>query len=473
MLTTGQAASTSGKPSEQRPFALVAPFLGAALLTGTAGGFIFATVLTLSLALNASLGPWWAAMAQAHGHLQLYGWAGLFVLGVTFHFLPRLRGAPLALPRLVPWILGFQAIGLVLRAISQPLLAATGLGIYSRLLLASGVLEGVATIGAVLLLGITAWRGPSLVTRPAFLGVLPFLIGAFSVLAAASIVNLVNVVQASPAGLIPGASDELNVTLGLFGFLVPVALAMSAQSLPMYAGLQAFPRHVLWPLAASYFMGLVLTSIGSQLLPQVLEGLGMVLMGIVLLVFIGIVFRMMRMRGRLPPKVARAAPSPEAAAQTYQRKLRAEHHAYGPFVVVVASAYLWAILGSVLLTINGLTMLFGAVPLFAIDAIRHSLAVGFITLLICGIAPRMLPGFSGGNIASPALVSATLWLGNTAALLRVGSLLLAPLLVTLNATGISLYAMVFGLSGPLGLALAICLTVNLWPALWPPTQAAP
>jgi uncharacterized protein involved in response to NO len=45
--------------------------------------------------------------------------------------------------------------------------------------------------------------------------------------------------------------------------------------------------------------------------------------------------------------------------------------------------------------------------------------------------------------------------------------------VTLNVAGISLYAIVFGLSGPLGLALAICLTVNLWPALWPPTQAAP
>jgi uncharacterized protein involved in response to NO len=474
MQTAGQTAvSTSGKPSEQRPFALVAPFLGAALLTGTAGGFIFATVLTLSLAFNVSIGPWWAAMAQAHGHLQLYGWAGLFVLGVALHFLPRLRGTPLALPRIVPWILGFQVTGLVLRAISQPLLAATGLGIYSELLLASGILEGVALVGAVLLLGITAWRGPSLVTRPAFLGVLPFLVGAFSMLAAAGVVNLVNVVRASPAGFIPAASDDLNVTLGLFGFLVPVALAMSVQSLPMYAGLAAFPRQVLWPLAASYFMGLVLTSIGSQLLPQVLEGSGMLLMGIVLLVFIGIFLRMMRMRGRLPPKVAQVAPSPEAAAQTYQRKLRAEHHAYGPFVAVVASAYLWAILGGILLTINGLTMLFAAVPVVAGDTIRHSLAIGFITLLICGIAPRMLPGFSGGHIASPALVNATLWLGNTAALLRVGSLLLAPLLVTLNVTGISLYAMVFGLSGPLGLALAICLTVNLWPALWPPTQAAP
>jgi uncharacterized protein involved in response to NO len=471
MQTAGQSAtSTSGKPSEQRPFALVAPLLGAALVTGTVGGFLFATVLTLSLAFNVSLGPWWAAMAQAHGHLQLYGWAALFVLGVALHFLPRLRGTPLAFPRLVPWILVFQVTGLALRAISQPLLAATGSGISRELLLTSGVLESGATIGAVLLLGMTAWRGPSLGRSRAFLGMLPLLVGAFSALALASVVNLVNVGQASPAGLLPAASDELNVTLGLFGFLVPVALAMSAQSLPLYAGLAAFPRQVFWSLAASYFTGLVLTSLGTQLLLQALEGPGMVLMGIVLLVFIGIFLRMMRLRGRLPPKVAQVAPSPEAVAHSYQRNMRAEHHAYGPFVAVVASAYLWAILGGVLLTINGVTIVVGAVPVFASDAIRHSLAIGFITLLICGIAPRMLPGFSGGHIASPILVGATLWLGNTAALLRVGSMLLAPLLVKLNVAGISLYAILFGLSGPLALALAICLTVNLWPALWPQSQ---
>jgi hypothetical protein len=112
-------------------------------------------------------------------------------------------------------------------------------------------------------------------------------------------------------------------------------------------------------------------------------------------------------------------------------------------------------------------MLFGQDPFFAIDAIRHSLAVGFITLLICGISPRMIPGFSGGKIASPTIVSATLWLGNTAALLRVGSLLLATELATISFAGGSLYSILFGLSGPVGLALAICLAVDLWPALWP------
>jgi uncharacterized protein involved in response to NO len=411
-------------------------------------------------------------MAQAHGHVQLYGWAGLFIIGVALHFLPRLRGTPLAVPRLVPWILAALVTGLLLRALSQPLYLATGAGAWSMLLVASGVLECAALVAVIALLGITARRGPRMATRPAFLGVFPFVVGAFCALGIASCINLVSVVQASLSmGLVPPTTDTLNVTLGLFGFLVPMALAMSAQSLPMYAGLVAFPRRIMWPLAGVYDTGLVLISIGTlagsqqSAWPGALNGLGMFLLGGVLLIFISVFMRMLRTRGRLPEKVARLARSPEVARRNYQKRVRDERNAYGPFVALVASAYLWALLGGVLLIVDGLDMLFGQPPLFAIDAIRHSLAVGFITLLICGISPRMIPGFSGGKIASPGLVSATLWLGNTAALLRVGSLLLATVLATVSFAGGSLFTILFGLSGPVGLALAICLLVNLWPAL--------
>ena len=64
-------------------------------------------------------------------------------------------------------------------------------------------------------------------------------------------------------------------------------------------------------------------------------------------------------------------------------------------------------------------------------------------------------------------VGATLWLGNIAAFLRVGSLLLVATLTSVSVVGGSLYSILFGLSGPFGLALAICLAINLWPALWP------
>lgn len=49
--------------------------------------------------------------------------------------------------------------------------------------------------------------------------------GAFSALVVASSVNLVNMVVAvTSAGLVAGADDDLNVLLGLFGFLMQIAL---------------------------------------------------------------------------------------------------------------------------------------------------------------------------------------------------------------------------------------------------------
>jgi uncharacterized protein involved in response to NO len=170
-------------------------------------------------------------------------------------------------------------------------------------------------------------------------------------------------------------------------------------------------------------------------------------------------------RGRLPQRVAVLAPRPLALAQSYQTKVAKERGAFGPFVALIASAYLWAMLAALLLLIDGGALLTGLEQPFALDAIRHSLAVGFIALLICGIAPRLITSFSGGKILSPRLVTAMLWLGNIAALLRVGSILFASPLSTMNLAGFSLYALLFGLSGPFGLALSACLMVNLWPAL--------
>jgi uncharacterized protein involved in response to NO len=164
---------------KQEPFSLVSPVLKAALLMGAGGGFLLAAVLTLSRAFSVPLGAWWEAVAQAHGHLQLYGWAGLFVLGVALHFLPRLRGAPLAGACLVPWSLCIMIASLVLRAVSQPLLASNLGSLWRVVLVSSGVLETGACITILSLLILTAIRGPRPTTRPAYWSVFPFLCGAF------------------------------------------------------------------------------------------------------------------------------------------------------------------------------------------------------------------------------------------------------------------------------------------------------
>lgn len=478
-------------PEGQKPFTLVTPLLRAALLLGAAGGFVLASVLSLSLALKLPLGSWWSAVAQAHGHLQIYGWAGLFVLGVAFHFLPRLRGAPLRWPRAIPWLLAVLVIALVLRGLSQPLLALDGSAwgapvLWRSLLVTSSVLEMLALGGVVALLAGTMLRrgAPALRARPALWSVWPFLLCAIGSLGLSALVNLANVIGAiqaagaSYAGLMPAVGDGANVLLGLFGFLVPMALAMSARALPMYAGLDAFPRRVLWPAALAYCAGLALALVGSTnafapstILGQ-LGGLGLAILGAVLVIFIALFARLMAGRGRLPQRVRTLAPAPEQAARSYARKVANERTTFGPYVALIGSAYGWALLAGLLLLLDGIALALGGTPPVTLDAPRHSVAIGFIALLLAGVSARMIPGFSGGRLASPRWVVALLWLGNGAALLRVGALLAAPPLAGLGSVGSALDSALFGLSGPLGLAFAICLAINLWPALAPNTRAA-
>ena len=70
------------------------PFLWWAMGLALTAGFGLGMVLFLHLAAGQSTGLWWVAAVQAHGHIQLFGWAGMFALGVGLYFLPRLRGCP-------------------------------------------------------------------------------------------------------------------------------------------------------------------------------------------------------------------------------------------------------------------------------------------------------------------------------------------------------------------------------------------
>src|SRR6185369_14789979 len=90
--------------------------------------------------------------------------------------------------------------------------------------------------------------------------------------------------------------------------------------------------------------------------------------------------------------------------------------------------YVWLVVAAGLLIVGALLSLAGA-PAPPLDAERHTLGAGFVTLLIFGMGARLLPGFRGReHVAHPRLVRATFWLGNAAALLRVGPLLVPWLL---------------------------------------------
>jgi uncharacterized protein involved in response to NO len=459
--------TTPAPDATQTPFSRVAPALRSALIVGVAGGFTLATVLTMTAAFHVPQGSWWRALVQTHGFLQLYGWAGLFALGVAAYVATRLRGAPLALSGALGWVLSLHLASLVLRFACQLLATLTPSGLPRAGLVTSGVLE-VAAVGIIYACVLLTLRhGPPLTTRPAFVKVLPLFGIALLSLGAAVVVNLINMARLaqSSSGIIPEPGDTLNVTLGLFGFLVPIALAMSAQMLPTYAGLMSFPQKLLWTLTILYASGLLLYISGmiagsfGQAWGSLATGLGWVALGAALLIFFGYCVALMRRRGRMPAHLARRSPTPNHMQRAYRLHVLTQEQKFGPFVALIASAYLWGALAALLLLIDGAALLASDAIMIPMDAIRHCLAFGFLTLLICGIAPRMLTGFSGASIRSAGLVTATLWLGNAAVILRLSAYWLPPLV----GGGTALQAALIGASGPLGLALITCLAINLWP----------
>ncbi|MBI4495070.1 MAG: NnrS family protein [Chloroflexi bacterium] len=408
------------------------PFVWTALGLAVAAGFGLGGALFAARALQAPLGTWWLAAAQAHGHIQLFGWAGLMVLGVGFHFLPRLRGAPLARPGHTRAVVGLLAAGLALRALAQPLLALAAPGAVSqalRLALAlSGLLELAGASLALGLLGQTLRHGPSVRERAGFWPVLPFFASAFAALWLALALNLAGLATAT-GGLVSASVDQATMLLAFYAFLVPVSVAMSARTFPLYFRTPLPRLGRLQVGLALLLAGLAVRLWGDLGGAPLAAGLGRLGLAAALGVFI-LALGIFAPRRALPHRVVRPLAD--------------------PIHLHALCAYLWLVGAALLLAAAGLEVV--ALPP---DAERHALGAGFVTLLILGMGLHLLPGFAGRPLRSRGLVWATLALGNAAALLRVGPVLLPTLVPATLASAL------LASSGLAGVAALVLFGLNL------------
>ena len=97
---------------ERRLAWLLGGFIAAGLafmvLPGTLLGVWNLLGISSRRSAEAASGVW----IQAHGHAQIFGWIGSFILGIGFHSIPRLRrDRPLALvPAWICWLAAKSAL---------------------------------------------------------------------------------------------------------------------------------------------------------------------------------------------------------------------------------------------------------------------------------------------------------------------------------------------------------------------------
>lgn len=318
----------------------------------------------------------YAAALELHVSLQLLGWCGLFILGMAMHVVPRFYGnAPIWYPWPQRLILLLVVGGLLLRSIA-------GASSLSWLSSASVVIGGVGVAAglcvACVSLGRVMW-GRTMPMRPIGHWLWLGLGGGVATSVAFTAMSL-------QQGLTDanGADPYLWRTfqsVALYLFILPFAFGIASRSASALLGLRAPGRTVDRAAAVLVGSGGVVLSAGAVSDVSAVTGLGM----------LGIAGGALVHVAGLHLFGAGANPSPGWFA-TY---LRAAYAWLG----VAVGLHAWQALGT--LEVAGIAVLPGRPEL-------HALTVGYLSILIIGVASRLLPLFEGRTLRFSWLLAVAL-----------------------------------------------------------------
>lgn len=442
MSTTDLKAGVPSGPAARgaafslKPFEILARV---SLLLATLAGFGLGLLLMMPVAFRLPVSLPWLPLVQVHGQVQVLGFVTLFIFAVSTVLFPRFLNAPLASPRQAVAGGLVLASGVLLRALAQPLEPSAP---RAAVLLLSGVLE----LAGPLVFATVLHRSRRASVQPFALWQLPVGIG-FGSLMLGLLLNLWAVWRLAVEGLgtVPLGLDEAIVYAEVNGFIVSVGLAVSLRIFPQFLILRP-PRLDALPWLLALYGASVLLTVGGwlvlELRPDDRPAAAMVraLGGALgLLALVGFVLAL-----RLYEPAARESGRP---------------HITNPTRLWFRLAYAW-LLGSLLLhtAFSVREALGGPFASFTeLSAARHALTMGFLVVLVVGMAARILPGYSGWAIRHPRVVWQMIGLLLAGAALRVGGELL-------GGYG-GFFGPVTGIGGVVATAGFLTFAASLWPAL--------
>jgi uncharacterized protein involved in response to NO len=331
-----------------------------------------------------SVSPAWI---QAHGHAQIFGWIGTFILGIGFYSIPKLRRVnSVALSAI--W--SFWALWASGNTLCW--LASVYQWHWRVLLPLSATLEVAAFV--IFLRTVSGHRPQESGKGRLDEFVLVVIAGSVG-LALTLLINFGATLSLALRGaspVLPPDFDQRFLVLQTWGFLVPFVWGFSAKWLPIFLGLR--PVHGR----------LLLSAVGLNSAGVLAALAGLMATGAFLL-FAGVVTAVCALRlFELP---------------LHPAKIKGVH---ASFPVFVRLAYAWALVAASL----GLWVALFADAHGISGASRHALTVGFLSMMVFAVAQRVLPAFSGMRIlfSTKIMFLAMLTLA-AGCLLRVSSEILA------------------------------------------------
>ena len=340
----------------------------------------------MAISAHHGLGTLPAAWMEGHGHAQMFGWIGSFILGIGFYSQPTHGRSAIRVP-LSSYLLWTS--GVALRWF------ANIYGWHWRALLP--VSAGFELVAVILFLFAASHHKLPASTQghsakaPVELWMVSVLIGTAG-LASAVIFNFVECVRLGMQGGLrsfPHSLDQKYLALLGWGFVVPVVLGFSARWLPAFLAISK--PNARWFRAAlcSDIAGVLFGVAGQPKPATILFAVSAVAIGLAL----------------------RLAERPHGRAKT--------HDIHPSFPTFIRLTYVWLIVAGSMSVWAAFADGHGGIW----GASRHALTVGFAATMVFAIGPRILPHFTGirsiFSMRRPMIVS--LLCLQTGCLLRVSS----------------------------------------------------
>jgi uncharacterized protein involved in response to NO len=339
-----KGAPTEELESEQ----LYKKFVFAALAVALVAGFGLGLVNLLRICFAGSYSAVAGTLKQFHGHAQIFGWAGLFIMGVAYHAIPRMKMQslrPLWAAKASWWLM---VAGLTVRMTGwwfSAVLELAGIGLFTWLI--AGVVlrsdqkrepyEKFIGASVVWFLALGIWNVWILWNHMPALHLALWIHGAF------------------------------------FGFIANMIFGFSLRVLPHFMGLRETKT---WAANAAFVAWNA--AIGLRYPVERLAWAASVLEAVAIVLFVWALGVFARRRTKI--------------------EIKGVDNTFARFVKL---GYGWLLMTAI--------VPFHA-DIFRLSAAsRHTFAIGFVTPLILGVAYRVLPIFNGVNLWSNRLMRASFW----------------------------------------------------------------
>ena len=349
------------------------PFFQAGIVTVLTLGAAWGAYLLLTFGLRGAFTT--AAdlhQVNAHGHAQIFGWVGLFVMGFAYQAFPRFKHTALAHPRLAWASLWLMLAGVAGRSVLEPLAGSLPTLAYPAV--AAAVLEVIAVVLFAGVIGAT-WRAsgkPLAFYDWYILNALAW----FVIQAAYEAVYLAATLSA------PGPKELLGLVatwqaplreIQIHGFALLMILGVSQRVFHNFYGLPAPSPRVSGRALALLNLAIPGEVVGLVLMRTAGYHWAALWFGSVLLMAaaVGMLLRDWR--------IFSAAAEPD-------RSLK-----------FLRAAYVWLLVSLAMLVLLPAYLAVAGMGFSHAyyGAARHAITVGFVSLMIVGVAARVVPTLNG------------------------------------------------------------------------------